>query len=131
MEELIKNWKTVRQQMQIIDMAIAEAEEAECHLTRPGAPQALKVQVAQLKYLNDSVQDIYLKVADYYHQHPALRHIPEAKVSTRARINNEERRASLAALQEERELRMAGQSVSTSYGQGNIDDYEDLVPCLT
>jgi hypothetical protein len=87
--------------------------------------------VAQLQYLNKSMHDIYLKVVDYYHQHLVLQHIPEAKVSTQARIDGEEWCASLVALQEEWELWMAGQSVSTSSGQGSIDDYEDLVPCLT
>jgi hypothetical protein len=83
LEELIKHWKTVHEQTLAVEKAIADTEEAECHLTHPGAAASQKDKVAQLKQLDLSPQDIYLEVADYYHQHPVVQHIPKAKVSTR------------------------------------------------
>jgi hypothetical protein len=72
LEELIKHWKTVHEQTLAIKKAIASAEEAECHLINPGAAASLKDQVAQLKQLNLSPQDIYLKVYDVHDLVPCL-----------------------------------------------------------
>jgi hypothetical protein len=134
LEELIKHWNTVCEQTLAVEKAIANAEEAECHLTCPGAAASLKDKVVQLKQLDLSLQDIYLKVADYYHQHPVLQHIPKAKVSTGMWIEDEEWCVSLLALCEEWELWKAGQSISTSSGLATYEyDFpeEDLVPYLS
>jgi hypothetical protein len=72
LEELIKHWNTVCEQTLAIEKAIANADEAECHLIRPGAAASLMEKVAQLKHLQLPPQDIYPEVADFYHQHPVL-----------------------------------------------------------
>ena len=85
-----------------------------CLLHLGSSAESLKNQVAQLKHLQLSKQEIYLQAAEFYHAHPVLLHIPEAKVSTRGWIDDEERHASLLALHKECKLHRAGQSVSTS-----------------
>ncbi len=75
LEELIKHWMIVHDQTGAINKAIADAEAAGCHLIHPGAAESLKDQVAHLKQLNLSAEDICLEVADSYHKHPALRHL--------------------------------------------------------
>ena len=100
LEELIKNWVRIQAQTSAIDRAIKEAKEAGCCLLWPAALRDAHEKVNTLSMKCDD-QELYHMVADFYHDHPALRHLPQAIETPHADVIKEDRLAALASIHEE------------------------------
>ncbi len=60
-----------------------------------------------------------------------MHHLPQATKTPHAEVIKEDRRATLTSIREERELKKAGQSISTSTGRASVGGSADEVICFT
>jgi hypothetical protein len=130
LEELIKKWSLLQAQTSAIDQAVKIGEEAGCCLLQPGAVQDLHKQVNNLS-INSDENEVFNMVADFYHNHPAMCHLPQATETTHSELLKEDQLATLAALHEEQELRKTGWSISTSTGKASVSTSLDEVFCFS
>ncbi len=77
LEDLIKHWVLLQAQTSTINWAIKEAEEAGCHLLQPCEIRDVHKKVNTLS-IKCNADELYHMVANFYHKHPTLVHLPQA-----------------------------------------------------
>ena len=104
----------MQEQLQCLQEVQAQAAGLTC--LHPGALESIITKVAMCHHITITPADLFFEAVDFWADHPALSHIPQAHVSSYERIVNEERLSALAVLCIERKLHWRGDSISTSSG---------------